>query len=290
MTRDDNPKLYNLSRRKMLGGLGAIGLASAGAGLGTSALFTDTESFTGNSLTAGTLDMAVTATVVAADEYWTDQEVVGLEATADGESVTAGLEVSDVKPGDWAIICFDVEITENPGYLPVRTENVTEGPGVTTEPEPTPDEGELGEYLLTTVWQEWDEQVGDKAGLSTLDPLFNLASDDLGIAYGEPINIDGGVDTDGDGDFDGDDLAHYTNAREADAILSEGYVVKDNTGAPMVVADGEGAYSFCLLLEIPAAVGNDIQGDTLGFDLLFETEQVRHNEDPFNATTTTNDI
>lgn len=290
MTRDDNPKLYNLSRRKMLGGLGAIGLASAGAGLGTSALFTDTESFTGNSLTAGTLDMAVTATVVAADEYWTDQEVVGLEATADGESVTAGLEVSDVKPGDWAIICFDVEITENPGYLLVRTENFTEGPGVTTEPEPTPDEGELGEYLLTTVWQEWDEQVGDKAGLSTLDPLFNLASDDLGIAYGEPINIDGGVDTDGDGDFDGDDLAHYTNAREADAILSEGYVVKDNTGAPMVVADGEGAYSFCLLLEIPAAVGNDIQGDTLGFDLLFETEQVRHNEDPFNATTTTNDI
>jgi predicted ribosomally synthesized peptide with SipW-like signal peptide len=287
MTQDDNPKLYNLSRRKMLGGLGAIGLASAGAGLGTSALFTDTESFTGNSLTAGTLDMAVTATVVAADEYWTEQGVVGLEATADGEGVTAGLDVTDVKPGDWAIICFDVEISENPGYLLVRTENFTEGPGVTTEPEPTPDEGELGEYLLTTVWQEWDEQVGGKAGLSTLDPLFNLASDELDIPYGEPINTDGGVDTDGDGDFDGDDLAHYTNAREADAILSEGYVVKDNTGAPMVVADGEGAYSFCLLLEIPAAVGNDIQGDTLGFDLLFETEQVRHNEDPFNTTTTT---
>ena len=54
---DNNSQLYNLSRRKVLAGLGAVGLASAGAGLGTSAYFSDRESFTGNSLTAGTLDL-----------------------------------------------------------------------------------------------------------------------------------------------------------------------------------------------------------------------------------------
>ncbi|RXK50379.1 vWA domain-containing protein [Halorientalis pallida] len=53
---DDN-QLYDLSRRKVLAGLGGIGLASAGAGLGTSAFFSDGESFLGNSLTAGTLDL-----------------------------------------------------------------------------------------------------------------------------------------------------------------------------------------------------------------------------------------
>ena len=53
---DDN-QLYNLSRRKMLAGLGTVGLASAGAGLGTSAYFSDTEEFTNNNLTAGTLDL-----------------------------------------------------------------------------------------------------------------------------------------------------------------------------------------------------------------------------------------
>ncbi|WP_424017057.1 VWA domain-containing protein [Halorientalis pallida] len=53
---DDN-QLYDLSRRKVLAGLGGIGLASAGAGLGTSAFFSDSESFLGNSLTAGTLDL-----------------------------------------------------------------------------------------------------------------------------------------------------------------------------------------------------------------------------------------
>jgi len=55
MTEDK--KLYNLSRRKVLGGIGAVGLASAGAGLGTSAYFNDTEAFTGNTITAGQLDL-----------------------------------------------------------------------------------------------------------------------------------------------------------------------------------------------------------------------------------------
>ena len=53
----DNPQLHELSRRKMLAGLGTVGLASAGAGLGTSAYFSDNEAFQNNSLTAGTLDL-----------------------------------------------------------------------------------------------------------------------------------------------------------------------------------------------------------------------------------------
>ncbi|MFC7176174.1 vWA domain-containing protein [Halosegnis marinus] len=59
MTQDTQPKLYNLSRRKMLAGLGAVGLASAGAGLGTTAFFSDEEEFTGNTLVAGELDLLV---------------------------------------------------------------------------------------------------------------------------------------------------------------------------------------------------------------------------------------
>jgi len=59
MTQDPEPKLYDLSRRKMLAGIGAVGLASAGAGFGTSALFNDTETFEENSLTAGELDLLV---------------------------------------------------------------------------------------------------------------------------------------------------------------------------------------------------------------------------------------
>ena len=50
---------FGLSRRKLLAGLGAVGVASAGAGLGTTAYFNDTEAFTNNTLTAGQLDLLV---------------------------------------------------------------------------------------------------------------------------------------------------------------------------------------------------------------------------------------
>ncbi len=57
MTQEDEPRLYDLSRRRVLAGLGAVGIASAGAGLGTSAFFSDEEEFANNRLTAGTLDL-----------------------------------------------------------------------------------------------------------------------------------------------------------------------------------------------------------------------------------------
>mgnify|MGYP000043472058 CR=1 FL=1 len=57
MTEHNDPKLNSLSRRSILGGIGAVGIASAGAGLGTSAFFSDEEEFMNNSLQAGTLDL-----------------------------------------------------------------------------------------------------------------------------------------------------------------------------------------------------------------------------------------
>jgi len=57
MTNDNELPLYNLSRRRVLAGLGAVGIASAGTGLGTSAFFSDEEEFADNTLQAGTLDL-----------------------------------------------------------------------------------------------------------------------------------------------------------------------------------------------------------------------------------------
>ena len=59
MADNDNIDTIGLSRRTVLAGLGAVGVASAGAGLGTTAYFNDTESFEGNQLTAGQLDLLV---------------------------------------------------------------------------------------------------------------------------------------------------------------------------------------------------------------------------------------
>jgi predicted ribosomally synthesized peptide with SipW-like signal peptide len=55
MTTDNT---FNISRRKVLAGLGTVGIASAGAGLGTTAFFSDEEAV-GASLRAGRLDLLV---------------------------------------------------------------------------------------------------------------------------------------------------------------------------------------------------------------------------------------
>lgn len=80
-----------LTRRKILGAAGAVGVAGAGAGVGTTALFSDQESFTSNSIAAGTLDMSVTVEIVAASEYYTSSgdgpDIIGEMETADGDAV-----------------------------------------------------------------------------------------------------------------------------------------------------------------------------------------------------------
>ncbi|MEF8855955.1 MAG: vWA domain-containing protein [Haloplanus sp.] len=68
---------FELSRRKTLAALGTIGAASAGAGLGTSAYFSDQETFENNQLTAGELDMHIGWESHYSD--WSSDEDDGLE-------------------------------------------------------------------------------------------------------------------------------------------------------------------------------------------------------------------
>ncbi|PHQ41930.1 hypothetical protein Z052_12230 [Halorubrum sp. C191] len=79
-----------LSRRKILGGLGAVGLASAGAGLGTTAYFNDTESFDNNTLTAGALDLKVDW-----EEHYSFPQYYGFPDPTDGLTVRWSMPEED---------------------------------------------------------------------------------------------------------------------------------------------------------------------------------------------------
>ncbi|RMB25097.1 SipW-dependent-type signal peptide-containing protein [Haloplanus aerogenes] len=94
---------FSVSRRKVLAGLGTIGIASAGAGLGTTAYFSDQETFQNNQLTAGTLDMKVDWEEHYSD--WSDDEAafasMGTMEEHDIElpALTSGGQlVADAKP------------------------------------------------------------------------------------------------------------------------------------------------------------------------------------------------
>ncbi|WP_049937701.1 vWA domain-containing protein [Haloplanus natans] len=103
---------FNLSRRKALAALGTIGVASAGAGLGTSAYFSDQETFENNRLVAGELDLKMDW-----EEHYSDWSAdeddpgvpegdaldITMDEPADPTQYTAfppGVEAFDGEPGD----------------------------------------------------------------------------------------------------------------------------------------------------------------------------------------------
>jgi predicted ribosomally synthesized peptide with SipW-like signal peptide len=138
---------FEISRRKVLGGLGTVGAVSAGAGMGTSAFFSDTEEFENNQLTAGELDLR--AGFQSHYSVWSEDEAAAndgsefLTATfqddapggSSGQDITVGqigctglandldrpvVVLNDIKPGDFGITAFELSLCgdpANPGYV-----------------------------------------------------------------------------------------------------------------------------------------------------------------------------
>ena len=255
-------RTFELTRRKLLGAAGAVGVAGAGAGVGTSALFSDEERFEDNTITAGTLDMSVTAEVVAASEYYTSSgdgpDIIGEMDTADGAAVV-GLQASDVKPGDWVIICFEVSIGANPGYVQVSTDDFAQYENGQTDPEIDAEgadsnagslggdldgqgKGELQDELVAEVYGTYDSDSTNSPPESYLDdPEPSLSG----------------------------------SARTVFEQFATGVVLGGSATPLEVGSDGVERY---LLLELPRDVGNEVQSDAIEFDLVFEAEQVRNND------------
>ena len=269
---DDKP--YRLSRRSVLAGLSTIGVASAGAGLGTSALFSDTETFTDNILEAGALNLRVTVdNILHSTAIVRDNTTIVPKDTADGEAVT--ISVADMKPGDWLILQWESEVIANPGYVRVTSVDAdyANDEGVNPESETdTAAPGDLGDAVLSTIWQDFQNLGPSRSYLAGLDSTTDL--NDSGLASYESPDPDG-VTTSG---------AHYTTMNEAHDVYKTGVLLRDpGTGDPLEVGSGSDSAEFYQLLEIPPGVGNDIQGDQVTFTLRFDAEQVRNNASPFSS-------
>jgi predicted ribosomally synthesized peptide with SipW-like signal peptide len=280
---------YGLSRRKVIAGIGTIGVAGAGAALGTSAYFSDEESFENNTLSAGTLDLSVEGTIVGGNDYYKTGDFLGSVRVADGDGdVAAGIEADDVKPGDWVIICLNISVQDNPGYVQITAENFDSAENGYEEPEPDTQSGgdendpgdpngagELESRLLASIWNTHtkapfqDGEDWSRDGLEELDPTTNNASSDVQGSWVNP-NEDGTTST--------PDIT-YTTLEEAFGTYNTGVIVRDENGDAAAIND----QTFYLLLELPEEVRNEIQGDSLSFDLVFATEQARNNDNPFDS-------
>jgi predicted ribosomally synthesized peptide with SipW-like signal peptide len=152
---------FEISRRKALAALGTVGVASAGAGLGTSAYFSDTETFENNSLAAGTLDMGVSYSAHYSD--WMpnangvpEDEGVPNVRMWDGPAGTTG------GPGD--LDPDEVGLPSNAAWLIAVSDDTDDG---------TPDTAVAQQFLENTEYQSFNDGT-----LDCIDGAANSQADD----------------------------------------------------------------------------------------------------------------
>ncbi|MFB6135686.1 MAG: TasA family protein [Halobacteriaceae archaeon] len=124
MASDDG---IELSRRKVLGGLTTIGVASAATGAGTMAYFSDTETSSDNTVAAGTLDLEIS-----------------------GSGTTAPVDVTNAAPGDSGSKVWELN---NAGSI--------DGSSLTATVTDVTNSGDLGQYIDIEVGTDGDTDLGD---------------------------------------------------------------------------------------------------------------------------------
>lgn len=170
-----------LTRRRLLAGLGVVGAASAVGGAGTVAFLSDTESSTGNSIQAGTVDL-----ILGGD---------------DGVSTT--FSAANLAPGDSGWATADIANQGSiDGTVSVTIDSVTESGGATVDSEDQDGGADDGSALLDELSLEigFDPDYGSDTDLEDGDEVdavsANLSASpeyDAGTTHPTSFTLAGGV-------------------------------------------------------------------------------------------------
>ena len=278
---DDNNNI-GLSRRRVLGGLGAVGIASAGAGLGTTAYFSDSESFMDNTITAGQFELAVTQSThmvdqdgIGPDEQTFDEMLAEAQSEDETIEVLDGfLDIEDAKPGDSYKYCWDICVKHNPGYVQITLDS-DESTGNDNGVTHVDASGLLSEYMLAVVTID-DQRDGDDTDIVFQGTLGELIEEweDSGLIHA--VQEDGSVE-----------YCHLPCESEVDDMeLAEDtvevcvylYLPSHGDIGEEVEVDG----TTFGPLDPEDSPGNLVQGATFDGDVHFAAEQCRHNDNPFS--------
>lgn len=156
--------------------VGAVAAASA-----TGAFFSDTETSTGNTFTAGAIDLLVDSeahyngsvcTLVESDYIWVggDEYPVGLPCSGTWTETDLGptyqfFTLGDIKPGDEGENTLSLHVEDNDAYMCAVISNVTDEENDVTEPETDLGDsgpvGELSQELNFFAWEDNGEGDGE---------------------------------------------------------------------------------------------------------------------------------
>lgn len=267
--------------RRLLISLAIIGGVGVAAVFATQAFFSDTETSTDNTITAGKLDLTVDNTA----RYYRDGVEVADYSTAhswlaeDLSSNHKFYDLSDVKPGDYGENTISLHIDDNPAWACMRIDNLHNDEVECTEPEGVAEgdatcggtgvdngAGELAQNLQFFAWADDGDNIYEPdAGEFDEFPLFSNtvgpASDVLnGVTYALADST-----TPGPSPLPGATTTYIGVAWCAGTLTvveSDGNMA----GNPNLNCDGQ-------------AMGNNTQADSLAADIMFYIEQSRNNPD-----------
>jgi len=244
--------------KKLIVSLGMVTLVLAAVVGGTVAFFSDTETSTGNTFTAGEIDLKVDSQQHYNNAVCNIQGVweleVGQTATVPqypvlgnacggtwiakdlGAGVDKFFNFNDVKPGDSGENTISLNVVNNDAWVCAEVSGLASADVSQTEPETgavldTDDmtSGELDDTMLMTVWKDDGDNV--------------LESGEQVLYTGKPVN-------------------------------KKFAVYDSSTGAPQV--GGSTSY-LGVKWELPSATGNEVQTDSMTADFSFNVEQARNN-------------
>jgi predicted ribosomally synthesized peptide with SipW-like signal peptide len=193
--------------KKILASVFVIGILALGIGWGTHSLFSDTETSSGNTFTAGTLDLGL----------------ANSPGTNPTGSVTATWTMSNMKPSD---TCTATLYVHNDGSINATkvyirfSYTTTEGTPATVDPGTSTLDNELrvtdarwNDHTMRPADQSWGPKIADTKTLSTLPttwvPIGTDTSVPLHYVWLDPgaeaqISITWRLDSDADNGVQGD--------------------------------------------------------------------------------------
>jgi len=162
--------------KKILLSLSMIAIIAAVAAGATGAFFSDTETSTGNTFTAGAIDLKIDSEATYNDQpvpaaTW---ELKDLIPTSD-----KFFNFNDIKPGDSGENTISLHILNNDAWVCAEVFGLTSLDNGETEPESLVDnsdpdtEGELDNEMLWTIWKDDGDNImnGDEVALLSGQPV-----------------------------------------------------------------------------------------------------------------------
>ncbi|MHA1482061.1 MAG: TasA family protein [Candidatus Heimdallarchaeaceae archaeon] len=258
--------------KKIIISLSVIAVVAAVVVGGTIAYFSDTETSTGNTFTAGAIDLRIDSEC----HYYQNGEPIDCRDAEDLEFGTWELTdledgahkffaFGDLKPGDYGEDTISLHVYNNDAWACVTLGPLTNDDNGCNEPESEvdgtcgPGEGELGDNLYFKIWADTCRRLGSNfpVVIAPALPGDNIYQPDCDVLLTE-------------GPANGDPLSGVT------------WTLADSTGnvfdiqgeGPLV---GSNDYYLGVGWYIPSDVGNIIQTDSVSGDISFYVEQSRNN-------------